>query len=946
MSWFYRRLLRFSLLVVLGVVLCVMGNLAMGQPATPAVAQSVPAGQLVQQGLANYRAGLFPAAIALWEQALAQVTNHSERAIIHTNLGQAYRQVGQFDLAISHWEKARQIYEGKYADNRAGESQRAIAQLLTEQAQAYGDLGQHQNAVSRLEKAIQLSQKHQDRLTEAAAQGALGNAYWSLGTYEAALPAHEQSLRLACSLNNAGYITTALNNLGNVLASRAGRYQFQATAAGLEGDVSSEKRLMNQANDDIRVALAAYQRSAEVSQHVSGLAEARALLNLNHLLVRQPQFQAVTMPELSCDTLNLAQVLRPAGSSPTATTTAPAGDRPTASNQASIARNRNRILALLTVEADSQEKAYSLINLANSLLLRDTTGSITGRPDQTDPTLPSPIALLEKALTVARNIGDGRTESFALGILGEVYEANGQADQAMTLTRQAQFKAQTVKAADSLYRWQWQVGRMLKAKGQTTQAIAAYEQAIATLQSIRGDIVVANRDLQFDFRDSVEPVYRQLIGLLLSDASGQENRQSATGETATEKLKTLPGADSVKTKNISKVLNILELLKLAELQNFFGDDCVQVARDAATAEQSLRPVADNEPNYGIVDSTAAVIYSVVLDDRSYMILRLPNGHLQKYPIELAAGSANKQLAVNSATTTSGKQLENQIDEFRGLLEKRATEEYLIASQAVYDALIRPMADDLAAARPATLVFINDGVLRKVPMAALHDGKQFLIEKYPIATTPSLSLTTRRPFARQNMQALILGLTVAQPPFAALPNVGTEVKGVQRILGGTELVDQAFTLNQMQQRLEKNNYSIIHMATHGKFGADAASTFLLAYQDRITINQLDEVLRRRGGNAPVELLTLSACQTAAGDNRSALGIAGVAVRAGVKSALATLWFINDEATVPLIEEFYKQLQQPDMTKAEALRQAQLKLITNREYNHPAVWSPFILIGNWL
>ena len=97
---------------------------------------------------------------------------------------------------------------------------------------------------------------------------------------------------------------------------------------------------------------------------------------------------------------------------------------------------------------------------------------------------------------------------------------------------------------------------------------------------------------------------------------------------------------------------------------------------------------------------------------------------------------------------------------------------------------------------------------------------------------------------------------------------------------------------------------------------------------------------------MELLTLSACQTAAGDNRSALGIAGVAVRAGVKSALASLWFINDESTVPLVEEFYTQLRQSKVTKAEALRRAQIKMIKDRDNSHPAVWSPFILIGNWL
>jgi CHAT domain-containing protein len=232
------------------------------------------------------------------------------------------------------------------------------------------------------------------------------------------------------------------------------------------------------------------------------------------------------------------------------------------------------------------------------------------------------------------------------------------------------------------------------------------------------------------------------------------------------------------------------------------------------------------------------------------------------------------------------------------------------------------------------------------MTALHDGKQFLIQQYPIATTPSLSLTSRRPLDRSKLNALVMGLTVEQPPFAALPNVGTEVKEVQKIVGGTQLLDEAFTLKSVKERLKANSYPIVHMATHGKFGTDAASTFLLAYSDRITITDLDDLLRNRSGSNLVELLTLSACQTAAGDDRAALGIAGVAVRAGVKSAMATLWFINDQATVPLIEEFYTQLLKPGTSKAEALQRAQIKLIDDGDYNHPAVWSPFVLIGNWL
>jgi CHAT domain-containing protein len=444
-------------------------------------------------------------------------------------------------------------------------------------------------------------------------------------------------------------------------------------------------------------------------------------------------------------------------------------------------------------------------------------------------------------------------------------------------------------------------GADFKATGAKEQAIAAYEQAIATLQSIRGDIVAANQELQFDFREQVEPVYRELMELLLDSSASGVKSQPSKGEASP----------------VSRVVDILELLKLAELQNFFGDECVQVA------------LAKGDGKAGLSDTNTAVVYSVILDDQTEMILRSPDGSMAHFPVPMGR-----------------QEIQAEIDQLRYFLELRPTEEYLPQAQKVYNLLIRPMEADLAVAKPSTLIFINDGVLRKVPMAALHDGKEFLVQKYPIAITPSLSLTNAKPLDHSNLEALSLGLTVERAPFAALTNVKAEVTAVNEILGGTELLDKAFTLSNLRSQLQKKSYPIVHMATHGKFGVDAETTFLVGYDQRISIEQIDNLLRSRGGKQSVELLTLSACQTAAGDNRSALGIAGVAVRAGVESALATLWYINDEATVPLIEEFYRQLRQPNITKAQALRNAQMKMISQINYNHPAVWSPFILIGNWL
>lgn len=830
--------------------------------------------QAVQQGIERYQVGQYTEAIALWQQALTQISAAPERAIVYSNLAIAYRQIGQLDRAIAHWEQAIQIYRSQ--KDEAARS--ALARLLTEQGQAYSDLGQHKRAITLLQSAVKITQNTPERLTEAAAQGALGSAYWALGDYEQALAAHQTSLKIARELNHRPYITTALNNLGNVYASRADRYTYQAQLAQLEGNNREFSRLTQAATQDRMLGKTYFEQSWQAAQGVSGLEEARALMNWNRLLLRSQQSGVSGNPQ--------AQITQHDGDL--------------------ILKNFNRASELLQTAPDARDKAYALINLAEQLLNVDGSNL-------------QPATLLEQALAVARKIGDARAESFALGSLGELHEATGDLNRALELNRKAQFAAQQINALDSLYRWQWHVGRMLKALGKTEQAIAAYQQAIATLQNIRGDIVGANKDLQLDFREQVEPVYRELMTLLLeSPQPAKVKSVIPASKSFIPNPPTQVTATSKRAKSsVQQVVDILELLKLAELQNFFGDECVQVA------------LAESEGEAALTDTNTVVVYSVILDNQTHLIVRSPDGSLTDYPI------------------TMGRQaIEKEIDQLRYFLELRATEDYLSQAQKIYDWLIRPLEANLTTFNPNTLVFINDGVLRKVPMAALHDGKEFLIQKYPIATTPSLSLTTRQPVHSNNLSALSLGLTVERSPFASLSNVRAEVEAVNQILGGTKLIDEGFTLPNLQTQLQKKSYPIVHIATHGKFGVDAESTFLVGFDQRLSIEMLDNLLRSRRSREAVELLTLSACQTAAGDNRSALGIAGVAVRAGVESALATLWYINDEATVPLIKEFYSQLRQSNVTKAEALRRAQVKMIADENYNHPAVWSPFVLIGNWL
>ncbi|WP_009631558.1 CHAT domain-containing protein [Synechocystis sp. PCC 7509] len=704
-----------------------------------------------------------------------------------------------------------------YQQQPDNQSRSMLAKTLIDRAQVYNDLGQFRASIPLVENAILIAQEARNKEVATVAQGVLGNAYALAGDYDKSLAAYQSSLELAQELGNARYITIALNNQVNLLQARQGRYLTQSQSAQQEKDTQEKTRLATLIQRDRSAAIAAANRAVALGNTVGGTPQVKALLNIIALS---------SQPDL-------------------------------------VTKYNQQALSILDDLPPSRNKANALIQL---------TQYQTGKQK---------VDSLEKASAISASLGDFRTQSFALGANGHVYEQSGQLQQAMKLTRQAQSAAESVSAFDSLYRWQWQAGRIYQASNAPKEAITSYKQAIATLQRIRGDVVSANTDLQFDIRDSVEPVYRELMALLLDKGQAQE------------------------------ALSVSQLLKLTELQSFFGDECLQVKIALSTTQQPLR-------------AKEAVINFLILSDRTYLILRLPDGTLKSYPAKLTA-----------------KQMQSEIEQFRTKLEDFGTDTYLEPAQRLYNLLIRPMAADLAQSEPNTLIFINDGVLRNIPMAALHDGKQFLVQKYAVSTSLGLGLNTGEP-QKKEQKALVFGLTVKVPPFDSLPNVNAETQSVNNILGGKRFLDQKFTLANLEKQIgEHKNYSVLHLATHGRFRGTANSTFLQAYDRRISLQEFEDVLL--ADKEPVNLLTLSACQTAAGDNRSILGIAGLAARTGVKNILASLWFVNDADTVTLIESFYSHVHQPGTTKAEALRKAQLSLISIPN-SHPVKWSSFILVNN--
>jgi CHAT domain-containing protein len=211
-------------------------------------------------------------------------------------------------------------------------------------------------------------------------------------------------------------------------------------------------------------------------------------------------------------------------------------------------------------------------------------------------------------------------------------------------------------------------------------------------------------------------------------------------------------------------------------------------------------------------------------------------------------------------------------------------------------------------------------------------------------TPGLSLVTATESPPAG-RVLANGIVDTVQGFPALPFVETELQSIAELFPTEVYADEAFLSDTLRREILQGGYTIVHLATHAQFESDYERSFLLAYDDLITMDELEDVMSsQRFTTAPVDLIVLSACQTAAGDDRAALGLAGVAVKAGARSALASLWHINDESTSQLIAEFYRQLASGH-NKAAALRGAQLMLMNDQRYAHPAYWASFLMIGDW-
>jgi CHAT domain-containing protein len=181
---------------------------------------------------------------------------------------------------------------------------------------------------------------------------------------------------------------------------------------------------------------------------------------------------------------------------------------------------------------------------------------------------------------------------------------------------------------------------------------------------------------------------------------------------------------------------------------------------------------------------------------------------------------------------------------------------------------------------------------------------------------------------------------------ALPGVSEEIRALSIATGGNRLLDSEFTADRFRTEVGSGKYRVVHIASHAVFSRSAQSSFILAYDEVLSLGELQRLLRTGEVQVnPIDLLSLSACQTAEGDDRAPLGIAGAALRANAGSALGSLWPVDDSATRSLMVRFYELLAKEHQGKSRALQRAQSELLANPAFRHPFYWAPFVLVGDW-
>jgi CHAT domain-containing protein len=836
--------------------------------------------RLDQSARAAYAAGNGAVAASLWRQAAEEAASHGGDTLLQARLLSNHALA---QLLQGKPEEAQRSLEAGFAlldaSARPVDSlhQRTRAQLLHTRARLEFERGQILPALTTWRQVAPL--------------------FHQLGASEAELASLINQAEALHSLGNLSEARTLLESvlqrpeLSSQLRLKAAALSSLAVILQRQGDVEAAKALAPVLSD-----LAATQKDDPRAKQQANL----ALINIwashdNNDKVQQAYNQAAATPgigSLQARASHLALLI----SSPP---------------YAADARIWTKLLDDVNMLPGNATALDLRLNLASSLrLLREhkSEANIVNVPSE-----PQLRQLLQRCQTDAERLGDSLASSMANGELGALALSADRLDEAEILTQKALRQTIALKMPEFSSRWLWQLALISRKQHNRPAALAAYQQALNELSTLRLDLASSSLADPSSFSKSLEPISREFIDLLLIDSSVRK-----------------PSDNDLKRARL-----VMEELQVAELNDFFRLPCF----DASSIARR------NEPN-------VAVVYPMLLPNRLEVIVQVPGpkeGTLRHHSQPIDEGSFHRTV----------KNLQYQLQNRPSLSD--ATSLLLPHAQQLHQWLLGDLDADLQASGITQLVFVPDKALRNLPMAVLHDGKGYLADRYAISVAPGMLHTpsTRRP----GNQPRVLGAGVSkriekvdgspQGRLGVLSAVDRELEELRNRTGATVLLNEAFTKQALQKALQSRDYSVVHLATHGKFSSNPNENFLITgLGESITVNQLADLLQptqRRTGNS-LDLLILSACEGAYGDDNANLGLAAVAARSGASSTIASLWSVDDKATATFMDAFYRNWlgHKSDgqlISKAQALSLAQAELRKDPDTRHPYYWGAFTLLGDW-
>lgn len=1039
---------KFSRLLFTAPIAALIMVLAMptaGLRLTSAIAQPTasPATEtLLESGDRLYQAGKFQEALAVYQQVLATVPpgDRSQSGEAYFNLGKTYYQLQQYTEALQAYQQALTLR----SQVSEGEAQGAILNGI---GRTYLRLNQYRPAMSAFQAALELRLQVSDRRGEAITRDDIGILHQLLGEYELALRSHQQALAAIQGVGKPGEAAEILNNMGLATEGlgdyRAALASYQLAFEQFKANnltVGVGKALTN--IGAVQLRLGQSQAADESLQTALKLAKAAAnpidegtILNsiglLNERLGRYPQaldyyqqanviFQQGGYPRNQADALNNIGIVHEQ-----------LGDYNTALKfyqQALAIRQQVRDRVGIGTSLNNIGSLYRQLKQPNQALelyqqalktaqeTGDRAGEATalnnlGSTYSSLKRLPQAVDLYQQALAIREEIGDRNGIGNSLNNLGSVYQSLNQPTPALAAYNAALGVAKQVGSRQMERVILSNLASFYAEQKQPQMAIAFYKSAINVSELIRQDLRVLSRQQQESYTKTVADSYRALADLLLAQGSRILEAQAVLELLKVQELQdftrtirnaaqpsnvalspneakiiqrygsliafgqTVETCKKNRCPNLSQLNDQLQALTQdfnQTVQAFESEIRQRRASDDAFLDPKrlpkLKEIVEAQPK-------TVLIYPLVMKDKIWLVLAAPGGVLKSQQIPV-----------------SRQQLGEAVLKFRQQVQDPRVPVTTIQAtgKQLYDWLILPLEPELKANQIENLVFSLDRVTRYIPIAALFDGKQYLIENYAISTVLSAELTDTRdrlPIGTKNTSILAVGADKF-PDLPPLPNVALEINAIVRkqpsstsgIYPGIEFLNQAFSFRALRDHL--TGHKILHIATHGAFvpGRPESSYLVMGNGDKLTIPQIQTLQDL----SDVHLVVLSACETALGgadqDGVEISGISSYFLSAGAKAVIASLWSVSDESTSLLMQQFYSALAhstaQAAITKPQALRQAQLSLLygggvgstnarglgvigaadgrrdatgdrpTAAPYTKPFYWAPFILIGNSL